>query len=359
MTSLLPLVAGLVRIGCARLLHDHTAGIRTALAALRNILTLQQSRQVPAHIRVTSAVRVHDLLLRQCHNRVRLNLTVNGHNRRLRPLCEHHGSGLRAILLRQLRHLGSDRSDIRLGPPLGLRELHRLSLVPEQNVHKRHQLRQRGLERRHLDDERGSKVQAISLVRLAGVLRHLLHGVRGHRDEKARAVENAALLHKRPVLRLLQVRDLVLVRRRQSSHQRSMNPIHAHTTDPSRNRLVHHVCHIHAILLAHLPHLLRIVILADAPHVCGSPRPLRQPLCNSDGILGRPSSNVHHVRLGSQIRVQRLVLVLRQNRIIRLQIILLQQLVVHIGGHIQQGVAHTKQHLRHGNSKKGGRKNTT
>merc|ERR1719203_1450789 len=61
------------------------------------------------------------------------------------------------------------------------------------------------------------------------------------------------------------------------------------------------------ILLARLPQLLSIIVLANAAHVGCASWGLQHPLRNTDGVLRRSSRNVLHVRLGRHLRKDWLV----------------------------------------------------
>lgn len=91
------------------------------------------------------------------------------------------------------------------------------------------------------------------------------------------------------------------------------------------------------------------LVLSDGTEVGGTAGDLEHPLSNTDGVQGSTASNVLHGEVGDQLLVQRNVLLLSQDGVVKRHVVLLQELSRDLAGNIQQRVAHAKDGAFEGN----------
>mmetsp|Transcript_102907 Transcript_102907/g.300263 ORF Transcript_102907/g.300263 Transcript_102907/m.300263 type:complete len:345 (-) Transcript_102907:130-1164(-) len=331
----LPLVLRLLGVGAAALLDNHGGRIGARLAAICHRQVLRQAGQEASHICVARAVGVDELLLREGDDGILRDSAVDRHDGRIRPLRDdYHAlhSGLLAVQGALLARLcardqgearGNERHVLRV-PAFDLRPRLRLGLVAEEHVHIGQELREHRLERRHLHQERRREVQAVRRARLGGLLRRQPHGVGRHGDEEASAVDDLGFRHQLPDLGLLQVVHLVVVGRVEVRAKRPLVAVDEDGAAACRRRLVDHVGRLHAILVTGLLHLGAVGVTADAACESCGPLGLQEPLGNADGVLRGSAGNVLHVWHSHHLGKEGLGLVLREDRIVQLQAVLLK-----------------------------------
>mmetsp|Transcript_12077 Transcript_12077/g.31971 ORF Transcript_12077/g.31971 Transcript_12077/m.31971 type:complete len:385 (+) Transcript_12077:2738-3892(+) len=292
-------------------------------------------RQEAANERVSCAVRVNDLLLLHRRNGVVGHDTVSRDERVFPTLCEDNRALTSSVLLRKAGSLGRHLADVLAVPTHRLAERHRLRLVSEEVVNVRQEVLQRLQERGHLHDERRAEVQAVHLVLLAAVLRHLHHRVGRHGDEESGAVDNLRRLHHRPVLRLLEVRDLVVVRRREVRDEAALAVLDAHRARAGGRRLVHHVAYRDVVRRSLRLHLLAELVVSDASHVSGARvRRLQHPLADADGVLRRATGNVLDGEVGHHLGEHGRVFLLGEDLVRHLQAVLVEEFLRYDGADV-------------------------
>mmetsp|Transcript_69327 Transcript_69327/g.96162 ORF Transcript_69327/g.96162 Transcript_69327/m.96162 type:complete len:366 (-) Transcript_69327:5-1102(-) len=342
---------GVVRLrgeGAAAALDNHRGSVGTCLAAVRNRQALHQAGQEAAHVRVAGAVRVHKLLLGQHEDRVLLDHATDAHDGGVAALRDDHGA-LAVLCAGDQGEPRGDELDVLGLPALSLSPGQCLRLVAEEVVHVGHGLVEDGLEGRHLHEEGRGEVHAVDALGLL-LLRGQLDGLRRHGREEASTVDDLCVLHDLPVLWLLAVRGLVVVRGVQVRAQRPLNAHNERGAGARGRGLVHHVRRLHAVVRARLREGLAIRVLADAAHVGSGAGLLQHPLGHANGVLRCAARDVLHVGLLRHLPEERLVLLLRQDRVAALQPVLVEHVLAHLRGDVQQRVAHAKEsrHLLQG-----------
>ena len=192
-----------------------------------------------------------------------------------------------------------------------------------------------------LTQERGGEIQAVGLVVLGTVLRHLQHGVRRDSEEEAGGVDDLGGLDHGPVDLLLDVGDGEAVGGVQLGHQ---GPVLVGDEDGAAagGLVAHLVLHIDPRLPRPLLQDLAGVVTAHAAHVGGHVGLGQHPLRHADAVLGGAARDVVHLVLGQVLED---VLLLGQDRVVGLEVVFGQQLGLHRGGDVQQGVAHPQERV--------------
>lgn len=99
---------------------------------------------------------------------------------------------------------------------------------------------------------------------------------------------------------------------------------------------------IDTVLGSHLPEELRVVILSDTPKVGRRLWHPEHPLCHTDRVLRRTPRNILNLVVLLELRVQGLVLLLRENLVAELELVLVKERLVDNRADIEQGVSATK-----------------
>mmetsp|Transcript_8347 Transcript_8347/g.26578 ORF Transcript_8347/g.26578 Transcript_8347/m.26578 type:complete len:419 (-) Transcript_8347:14-1270(-) len=335
-------VVGLRREGAAAALDDHRCRVGARLAAVRHGQALHEAGEEAAHVGVAGAVRVHELLLRELQNGVLRDDALHAHDGVVAALRDHHGAGPRLHGGHEREPRGDELDVLRL-PALRLGPGERLSLVAEEEVHVRHPVEKAVLEGRHLHEEGRREVHAVDAAVLLLLHRSELDGLLRHRHEEAGAVDDLRLLHELPVLGLLAMLGLVVVRGAQVCAQRALDAHDERGAGARGHGLVDHVVRRHAIRLAGLRQGLAVCVLAHAAHVGRGARLLQHPLRDADAVLRGAAGDVLHVGHLHHLVEEGLVLLLREDRVSALEPVLVEQLLAHLRGDVQQRVAHAEE----------------
>ena len=103
--------------------------------------------------------------------------------------------------------------------------------------------------------------------------------------------------------------------------------------------------------LAALDHLVGKGILADAAHVRRGLGGAQHPLRDADGVLGGAARDVLDVEVLDHVVVHRRVLFLREDRVVELEVVLVEELRGHHSGDVQEGVAHAEENSLRGDGR--------
>ena len=231
--SILPHEARLLRERATALLHNDGGCVSTRSAAISHGFAFRERREETADIRVSSAIRVHELLPRKLQDGVLRNVTVDADDSVVGSLRDHDGT-LASLGAGDERKANSDETDVGRVPALSLGPSERLRLVAKKKVHVRHRVYKARLERWHLHEERGGKVHAVNISRVCLLPRGQLNRIWGHGDEETCAVDDPCPLDDFQVLGLLRVVNFVIVRRIQVRAQRPLDANNKRGTKPRR-----------------------------------------------------------------------------------------------------------------------------
>mmetsp|Transcript_119058 Transcript_119058/g.229651 ORF Transcript_119058/g.229651 Transcript_119058/m.229651 type:complete len:265 (-) Transcript_119058:65-859(-) len=227
-------------------------------------------------------------------------------------------------------------------PTLSLCECCRFRFVAEQEVYHGQDLQNECFERGHHHEEGGREVQAVLGTRFCCLCCSQLHGISGHGDEEACAVDDLCLLHDLHVFRNVHMIDFEIVCCLQICAQRTLDAINQHGTGSGFYARVDHVASLHAILLTGGLHLVSEVIFANTSHVSSGTWCLKHPLGNADRVLSCTARNVLHAWPCRHLCKQWLVLVLCQDNATRFQPILVKHGFVHIIRDVKKRISHAQ-----------------
>ena len=143
-------------------------------------------------------------------------------------------------------------------------------------------------------------------------------------------------------LGLLEVRDLVVVGGVEGGAEGALAAVDEDAAGTGRGGLVDHVVDVDALGFARLDHLVAERILADAAHVRGGLGGAEHPLRDADGVLGGAARDVLDLEVLDHVVVHRGVLLLGEDRVVELEVVLVEELRGHHGGDVQEGVAHAE-----------------
>mmetsp|Transcript_40377 Transcript_40377/g.48953 ORF Transcript_40377/g.48953 Transcript_40377/m.48953 type:complete len:391 (-) Transcript_40377:49-1221(-) len=337
-----PVELGALGQRAAGALDDNVGAVVARSAALRHVLAAHELGQEPTHERIASTVGVDEVLLCERDDGVQRHLAVLGDDGGVRALGEDNGAAARAVLLWQLGDLERNLRHV-AGLPAGhLRICDGLGLVTEEEVDIGKHVLHGGPEGRHLHDEGGGEVHGVDFGLCARVLGHLQHGVWGHRQEEPCGVVELGVLHDLPVLRLLQMVNLVVVGRREVGAQGALAPEHADTAGTSGIGGLHEV-RVHALLGALALHRLAVVVTTDATHVGSSSLGHEHPLRDADAVKGGAAGDELNVGASAHFLVDREVLLLSKDSVVHLETPLVEPRLVNDAGDIEQRVAHAEE----------------
>jgi hypothetical protein len=144
------------------------------------------------------------------------------------------------------------------------------------------------------------------------------------------------LLHHRPYPRLLQVLDLILIRRRQMRAHRPMVSRDHYPTSPRRLLLVDSILNMNALLLTFLAQRVGVVILAhtaDVPDGVG----WEHVGCAAGGVLGAAAGDEFRVAVLQQVVVEGHVFGFGEDRVVEFEVIFLEHGIVAGDGRVSIG----------------------
>merc|ERR1719235_2635999 len=172
-----PLEVWLSRADTPRLLDDHARRVCTGFMALVDWETLAQAGKEAAHIRITSTIGVHNLLLCNRHNWIDRAGPPVCHDRRIRALRDHH---ITVLVLRtwDQRQSCCNECNVLCVPSLSLSPGPGLGLISKQEIHVGKCLDKASLERGHLHEERRREIHAIEAALLCRHHRSKLNRLR-------------------------------------------------------------------------------------------------------------------------------------------------------------------------------------
>ncbi|KAH9398111.1 hypothetical protein TYRP_019117 [Tyrophagus putrescentiae] len=276
-----------------------------------------------AHKGVTGTVSVHNVRFRQGAHFEATEVggaVSEGDEHVLSTLGDHHRTGALARLISQ-----------QLGLCLGL--------IAKENVHVGHQLLQ--LIAAQVRDVRRGEVDAEELaLGRVHVLRHEQLSVEANQGVEASGVDDLRLLHQRKVL--LQVLQVELLRGAEVGAQGAVLPGDQTGAGAGGHLRVDEVGDDDVVLLRLGAHLLPELIVANGAHEGSSALLRKEPLGDANGVLSSTAGDVLHLELVGQVLAQVGVLVTGEDGIVRLQVVLVQKLLIDGGAHVQQRIAQTE-----------------
>eukprot|EP00754_Rhynchopus_humris_P041387 Rhum_TRINITY_DN24964_c0_g1::Rhum_TRINITY_DN24964_c0_g1_i1::g.180786::m.180786 len=324
----------------ARGLDDLAGRLVAGGDARGEVLALAELGEEAAHEGVAGSVRVDDVL--DLRHGVRLDVRLRGHDRLLRALREHDRAGL--ALLGQLLGQDGDLLHVLRLPLLRLGERDGLRLVTEQDVGVLEGRVEDGAE--EVDDERGGQVHREHLVVLVGVRGHVHQGRGARRQEEARDVVHLRLLDAGGHRLALHVLVRELGRGGQVGDEGALL---VDNDDGARARgglLRDGHRHGNAVLLGAGLEEVAVLVRGDAARVrhelllaVGHPRG------HTRGVQRGAARDVHDVGLGGELVVQGHVLLLGEDGVSALELVLLKEGGVSLGGDVQEGVTHAEELL--------------
>mmetsp|Transcript_94706 Transcript_94706/g.197870 ORF Transcript_94706/g.197870 Transcript_94706/m.197870 type:complete len:281 (-) Transcript_94706:65-907(-) len=269
-------------------------------------------------------------------------MAVDGHDGGVAALGDDHSS-LAALGAGDQGQASGDEGHVGGVPRLGLCPGPGLGLVAEEEVHQRHGLGEDGLEGGHLHQEGGRQVHAVEATIGSLLLGGLLDGVRGDGGEEASAVDHLCSLDDLPVLRGLAVVHLVVVGGVQVRAEGSLDAHNQGGAGAGGGALVLQVESLHSVGLAGLLQLVAVLVGANAAHVGSGVGLLEHPLGHSDGVLSGTTGDVLDVGQLLELLEEGLVLLLSQDGVAGQELVLLQHVLAHLRGDVQERVAHAQQ----------------
>ena len=182
------------------------------------------------------------------------------------------------------------------------------------------------------------------------VLRHEQLSVEANQGVEASGVDDLRLLHQRKVL--LQVLQIELLRGAEVGAQGAVLPGDQTGAGAGGHLRVDEVGDDDVVLLRLGAHLLPELIVADGAHEGSSALLRKEPLGDANGVLSSTAGDVLHLELVGQVLAQVGVLVTGEDGIVRLQVVLVQKLLIDGGAHVQQRIAQAENVAFTANDKK-------
>merc|ERR1712187_979903 len=131
------LVVGARWIRASAVLNNHACGISTCFATVGNRQPLGQSRKEATDVRISSAISVNKLLLRQGYNWVFCHVPVDGYDCWVATLGDHNGALDARLCAGDQRESCRNEFHIRGLPPLRFCECSCFCLIAKEVIHHR------------------------------------------------------------------------------------------------------------------------------------------------------------------------------------------------------------------------------
>ncbi|KAL7536786.1 hypothetical protein ACHAWF_005558 [Thalassiosira exigua] len=315
--------------------------------ALAHVLLRQKTSQESPHEGVSGPVGVHKLFLGKKRHGVLFHLSVAGHNRRLGSLSENDSARPRAVLLGTRRDFERDLLQV-LTEPVLLAVRGGLALVAEQEIG----VFQRGghLVPEEVNDERRAEVQAECLAVGEGVFGHDFEAVDADREEESGDVVKAGAFVDGFRFRSFEVRRFEVVGRGEVRDEGTFPTLHEDGACAGRSGLVFHVVNFHSVGCGALLELGTEFVSANATHVSALSRLAvcsHNPLSDTNGVLSGSASDILGGIVVDQFFVDGGVLFLRENGIVHLNIVFVEDVLADLRRNVEEGVAHPHERSYH------------